>query len=1198
MVWYQAVLTLLGQAPNTVDAAAQNPAAATGMGVAITFAIVLVIAILIIFLAGTIARSLRMPNYGWKIGLILLTIAAAAAIDKLNAPKFGIDLRGGIILVYEVNEEEVDEDFDINALVQALKQRVNPGGVKEVVIQAYGDRQVEFIIPEVGSAEIERIKQSIIKAGHLQFRILAERQLDPSLVAQAEKENELAKLKGRLPPRIVFEAGEPIGEWVQLAKNEDASIPGEPLYKVDVQDPKYVKRTLKQGDAEVLEVLAVDDSFDVEGTHLRTAVEDYDESLAPCIGFTMKGPGAALFGGLTSSNLQRRLGIVMDKELISAPTIQSAITDRGRITGRFTVDEVQLMVGVLKAGRLPAALKPEPIAENDVSSILGADTIRSGTRAIIVSLISVLVFMAIYYRFAGVIACMALAANLALILAIMILIDAAFTLPGLAGLVLTVGMSVDANVLIFERIREELKKGAALRMAIRNGFARATTTIVDANLTTLITAVVLYIIGRDQVRGFAVTLILGILMSMYTAIFCSRVIFDIAERRRWITRLGMTQLFGKTNFDFIGKRKLAAIISVILIVIGVSGAAYRGKKMLDIDFNGGTSVQILFKEPVPIEDVRRKLRENIADYDPSVLEIKLYDRQDTETTTSEEQQKRDISYQIATAITGDFDWNRLESQDARDMGGAELIVKNLQELFQDDGGEVQWTGEGLLQLKVQQPLKIESAKKRINEALSEVNPQITAGSAADVAESTDFQIQVTLSGVGVLQTEMKRIFGDKLALHSIDVGSIEVIQAPVEPQVPAAAGEDVDSSNETSAPIADDAESQPKPPAQNAADDPRQATPRPPQPPTQPDESTIDLPSDTLLAFAGDIGLLAQADTADPSTASDDPQPATTDSDAPDPAPASSEDTQTAAESDTGEPSGVNQVDEQPGEATVSTMLAQTQLTFNHEINRETVEYLIEVSAQRLGVQGIRVEKAQSEDELLWNLTLSADHDTTEALLGELQSTFNERPVWLSSNSFGGKVAGDTRNLAIAALVTSLFFIVGYIWIRFRQVIYGLAAVVALVHDVLITLGALAVSFWLADFLGFLLITDFKINLPIVAAFLTIIGYSLNDTIVVFDRIREVRGKSPNLVDDMINTSINQTLSRTMLTSLTTMLVVSILYFAGGESIHGFAFALIVGVVSGTYSSIFVASPVLLWMGQGDKRAAKVRGSAAAVQSR
>ena len=194
------------------------------------------------------------------------------------------------------------------------------------------------------------------------------------------------------------------------------------------------------------------------------------------------------------------------------------------------------------------------------------------------------------------------------------------------------------------------------------------------------------------------------------------------------------------------------------------------------------------------------------------------------------------------------------------------------------------------------------------------------------------------------------------------------------------------------------------------------------------------------------------------------------------------------------------------------------------------------------------------------------------------KSKMDADPVWISSSSVGARVAGDMIGRAFGALFASLLCIIGYIWFRFQRVLYGFAAVAALVHDVLITLSAIAVSYWLADYFGFLLIDPFKISLTVVAAILTIIGYSLNDTIVVFDRIRETKGKAPRLTGEMINTSINQTLSRTLLTSLTTLIVVCLLYCFGGEGIHAFAFALVIGVIVGTYSSIFIASPILLWL--------------------
>ena len=286
--------------------------------------------------------------------------------------------------------------------------------------------------------------------------------------------------------------------------------------------------------------------------------------------------------------------------------------------------------------------------------------------------------------------------------------------------------------------------------------------------------------------------------------------------------------------------------------------------------------------------------------------------------------------------------------------------------------------------------------------------------------------------------------------------------------------------------------------------------------------------------------------------------------------------------------------------AGVDTLNSQSTLEFEEKVNAETIEALINETAQELDVtvpgmvfSNDEWDGKNSMGYLKWQLEMSCDTEQAYQILTKLQENLNNTPVWLASNHIGSSVAGDKTRMAIAAVIASLLGIIGYIWIRFQRVVFGLAAVVALIHDVLITLGAIGLSAWLANVLGFLMIDEFKISLPVVAAFLTIIGYSLNDTIVVFDRIREVRGKSRNLTADMINTSINQTFSRTVLTSLTTMLAVSILYVLGGQGIHAFAFALIVGVLVGTYSSIFVASPMLVWM-SGSNQPENVREKVAA----
>jgi len=288
------------------------------------------------------------------------------------------------------------------------------------------------------------------------------------------------------------------------------------------------------------------------------------------------------------------------------------------------------------------------------------------------------------------------------------------------------------------------------------------------------------------------------------------------------------------------------------------------------------------------------------------------------------------------------------------------------------------------------------------------------------------------------------------------------------------------------------------------------------------------------------------------------------------------------------------------GNGTVAPIAASertfTKLTFQQEVAAAVVQGAIADAAKKLnkdgslGVTPVDVLVYPDATDLTdwslqsgqryksWYVNIDAPEKDGSVILSQLQADMHKEKVWRSSDEIGTTVANNFKVQAILAMFASILGIIGYIWIRFQRVVFGLAAVVALLHDVLVTLGAIALSYWAASALGFLQVDEFKIGLTVVAAFLTIVGYSLNDTIVVFDRIREVRGKNPNLSGEMINKSINQTLSRTLLTSITTFIVVVILYFAGGEGIHAFAFTLVIGVLVGTYSSIFIASPALLWM--------------------
>ena len=547
-------------------------------------AIILGSTVAVLILGVFFGNRIRMPEMSWRIGFILAAVTLAATLCSFREAKQGIDLRGGVILIYEVDEEKtsqaiaqggaVDDELEalpeirMPELVEALTRRINPGGVREVVIRPYGEKQVEIIIPDVSDSEIEEIKRSIVSAGFMKFRIVAHRDRNPYEWKLAEAALAASDPAIRNSSFVKDDDGTVIGEWVILGR-EDVEVPENelaPLRFPPEQVATMLTRELQPGVVEAF-VLVDDPEFSVEGRHLRMVSSSRDEAGQPSVDFVMNGEGAALFGRLTSLNLPNEadirapLGIIMDNTMLSAPGIKTTIQNRGTIEGRFTKEEVDFLVRVLRAGKLPAVLKKDPISENQINPLLGEDTIRKGKVAIASSLIAVLIFMAVYYRFAGLVACAMVVANLVLIWALMILMGAAFSLPGLAGLVLTVGMSVDANVLIFERIREELNKGAALRMAIRNGFGRATTTIVDANLTTLITAVVLYVLGTETIKGFAIILILGILTSMFTAIFCARTVFEIAERKRWIKSLSMSQILGVSHVDFLGMRTVAAAVS-------------------------------------------------------------------------------------------------------------------------------------------------------------------------------------------------------------------------------------------------------------------------------------------------------------------------------------------------------------------------------------------------------------------------------------------------------------------------------------------------------------------------------------------------------------------------------------------------------------------------------------------------------------
>jgi SecD/SecF fusion protein len=1037
-----------------------------------------------IWLGGFLARTFRMPEHGWRIALVLFTVFASSAITIMGwPPKLGIDLRGGSILVYEVDQSQKTraETVDMNKLIAAVTRRINPAGVKEISIRPYGVEQIEITIPEVDTEEVARIEKKISSSGTLEFRILANRR----------DHKDLIDLANATQTKVIYGANkQPKAWWVPVAEKHEAAF---------LRNQEIDVRERTQDGKPVLEVLVVKDPYDVTGGYLARSSSGIDERGRPAVNFSFDSRGATLFGGLTGNNLpdlqgfERQLGIILDGSLYSAPGIRSTITDRGEITGDFTQQEVDDLVAVLNAGSLPAALRKEPSSVLMTGPTLGADTIRKGGYATLVSAVAVIAFMLYYYRFAGMIASLAVVVNILVTIAVMITIKAAFTLPGLAGIALIVGMAVDGNVLVFERMREEHAKGSTLRMTIRNGFSRAMATIVDSNLTTLLAGIVLYWVGTEQIKGFAVTLSIGITISIFTAVFCSRVMFDIAEKRGWITDLHFVQWVPVTHIDFVKYLKLAVGASWAIILVGVVLMFSRGIGFFDIDFTGGTSIEVPFSKPQNTADIRAALEPKLSDLTVSIVQL------------------------------------------AGEKEGLRFIINTSDK-------------------------DIEGVKK-------------------------------------ILKTE----YGTLLAANEMTVAKIGAVTdgKPAAGKPPAKPGEAKKSTAEKPAPTAETPKkSAEKPAAEKPAEKPADAKPAAPD---KKDGAAATLPPSTWLAStAPDAVLLALAEPAKDAKPAETPKAVETPATPEPPKAAGSKPAETLKAPEAPKAGAVGAT----AEAELQNRFAggtEATLNFQQPINYETLHADIKDLLTRLKLGDTAFDltnpgydTGSTKPFKTWYVQIALPQDQAAPVFSGVQQQLRTEPYFPSSTNIGSKVAADTQQQAIWAVLLSWLGIIIYVWVRFQRVMFGLAGVIALVHDVLVTLAFLAASYYLAPVLGFLLVDPFKVNLTIIAALLTIIGYSINDTIVVFDRLREVRGKSPEMTRGMINAAINQTLSRTLLTSLTVMIVVVILYVGGGQALRGFAFSMIVGVVTGTYSSIYVAAPLLLWMrtsamaGQGKKKAVPV----------
>ncbi|MCP4652609.1 MAG: protein translocase subunit SecD [Candidatus Omnitrophica bacterium] len=466
----------------------------------------------------------------------------------------GLDLKGGMYILLTADTSEIPKEKISDAIagaVEKIRHRIDAYGVSEVSIEIQGNKSILVEIPGIVNRAIVDTLQGV---GKLEFRLVDDSQ-----------EQLMAAISGD------------VADGYELVKFKKSSL----LLSKEVA---------------------------VSGSDLSESIQGFDMYGRSAINLRFNAEGAKKFAKVTEENIGKRLAITLDGAVMSAPVIQTAIlSGNGQIEGDFTPDEARALVSVLNSGALPVPLSLAQ--ERSVGPTLGSDSIKRGINSILLGAALVVGFILIYYLLGGIIAVGCLALNLLFVLAGLNLFQGTLTLPGIAGMILTLGMAVDANVLIFERIREELEAKRPLTIAVKNGFDRAKRTIIDANITTLIAALFLFVFGTGPIKGFATTLSLGIIASVFTSVFVGRTLFAIFLERK-VKKLPMLKLVPASHINFVRFRNVALIFSLIIITFGVFSFVARRDNVYGVDFKGGQILEYKLTPLSGIQEVRSVLKDN------------------------------------------------------------------------------------------------------------------------------------------------------------------------------------------------------------------------------------------------------------------------------------------------------------------------------------------------------------------------------------------------------------------------------------------------------------------------------------------------------------------------------------------------------------------------------------------------------------
>ncbi len=479
--------------------------------------------------------------------------------------KLGLDLQGGTSFLMEMDTSKLSNTNETSAAltqaIEVLRKRVDRFGVAEPIIQSAGGNRILVQLPGLSQADKESAKATLQKSAYLEFRMVH------------DNSDEIIKNGEPIP------AGYVLLKHVEQLPNNQTRL-----------EEAVVKKTPENG---------------LVGDIIRDAGVSRGNLGQLQIDFRLTDDGAKKFAEVTRNNVGHRMAIVLDGDLCSAPNIQSPIeTGSGMISGSYTEASARELANVLQ-NPLKAPLKI--VYSSDVDPTLGKDSIESGIKASIYGVAFVSGFMLIYYLFAGLAANIALITNIIILLGVMCAIGTTFTLPGIAGAVLTVGMAVDANVLIYERIREELEKGKSLRGAIDAGYARAFGTIFDSHITTIISSIILIWKGTGEIQGFGMTLTIGVAASLFTALVVTRLIFNFMVDRNIMKSLPMLHLIRSTKVNFMSAAKPLFIVSWLFVAGSLVFGITQGKQMFGVDFRGGDSATYTFAQKPSVDKIRAVL---------------------------------------------------------------------------------------------------------------------------------------------------------------------------------------------------------------------------------------------------------------------------------------------------------------------------------------------------------------------------------------------------------------------------------------------------------------------------------------------------------------------------------------------------------------------------------------------------------------